>query len=204
MKVAAGVSVLLHGLLLAALLAHWRPFLHPPHEVPGKIEMIFGHNALHDGGPSSARPTAMPAAAASSPTPQAAVAVLPASAPSVRTDAMASPPASESVRLGDGAAGFDVPQPDAGIVEAQADPGNRPPRYPDGAFARREHGTVVLRIHIRPDGNVEYIETLRSSGFDDLDGAARLAAQRWHFIPQLRDGAAVASVRDQAMDFVLE
>ncbi len=119
--------------------------------------------------------------------------------------AAASPGATSApVRLGDGMVGFDVRQPDPGIVQATADPGNRPPRYPDSAWLRREHGKVVLRIHVGPDGLVSGIDTLQSSGFADLDAAAIGAARRWHFIPQFRDGRPVASVRDQAMDFILE
>ena len=209
MRLAAAASVLLHGLAVSALLAHWqwREQPAPSHEAAARIEMMFGKNALKQGAPSSHARSAVPVppAAPSDPSPPAATGVQQASAPSVRTEPLAAPPAADQpVRLGDGLVGFDVPIPDPGIVEAQSDPGNRPPRYPEAAWARREHGRVVLRIHVRPDGLVEQVETLQSSGFADLDEAAANAARRWRFIPQLRDGAAVASTRDQAMDFILE
>ncbi len=207
MKLAASVSVLLHGLVLVAVLAHWRPRPSEPNEVPAKIEVVFGRNARVQGAPASHAKAAVPVPAATTPTPAppANTGLLPKSAPSVRSEPVAAPPAADQpVRLGDGLVGFKVSLPDPGMVEAQSDPGNRPPPYPEAAWARREHGTVVLRIHVRADGLVGGIETLRSSGFEDLDAAAIAAARRWRFIPQLRDGAAVASTRDQAMDFILE
>ncbi len=207
MKIAASISALLHGLLLLAVLVHWRSPPAAPDEVPGKIEMVFGRNALQQGAPARAAKPAVPVPPPTAADPAAAMqsAPLPAGATKVRVAPVAAPPAAASpVRLGDGLVGFDVPAPDPGIVQAQSDPFNRPPRYPDGAWARREHGRVVLRIHVRPDGLVGGIETLQSSGFADLDEAAIGAARRWRFIPQLRDGKPVASSRDQAMDFILE
>jgi protein TonB len=209
MKVAAGISALLHALLLGAVLAQWRWQPAGPAEVPARIEMVFGSNALIQGPPARRAPAAVPAppVAAAAPTPPADSGVLPPSMPtnpSVQSQPVVAPPAAaQPVRLGDGLVGFDVPTPDANIVEAQGDPTNRPPPPPDAAFARGEHGRTILRIHVRPDGLVGDIETLQSSGYADLDADAIRAARGWHFLPVLRDGEAVASVRDQAFDFEL-
>jgi protein TonB len=211
MKGALLVSVALHALAGICLFVK-RPSLWPePPEVPARIEVVFGHNALSEGAPAPAAapiaktPRAASAAQAVAPPPPSDTAMPHASAATARVSTAPAPSlAAASVRLGEGDIGFDVPQLDPGMVAAQADPGNRPPPYPRLAAARREQGSVLLRIHIGTDGSVTRIETLRGSGFAALDEAARNSALQWHFVPQLQDGEAVPSVRDQNFDFVLE
>jgi len=68
---------------------------------------------------------------------------------------------------------------------------NHEPVYPDAAARRGEQGTVVLLIHVGPDGRPSGVDVLRSSGFRLLDRAAEQAVAGWHFLPAIRDGQAV-------------
>ena len=115
----------------------------------------------------------------------------------------AHPAAAMAVRLGEGDVGLKLSgPPDAGMIEAQVDPGNRAPKFPDIAVRQHQYGRVVVRLHIDTAGRVIDVEMLESSGHPALDRAAREALALWHFIPALQDGAAVPSVRDQAVNFV--
>jgi len=179
MRRAALLSLLLHAGVAATVVA--QPGLRLPRpEVPARIEVIFG-----DGGPVPMPPAA--AGAAAPPTRGTlAAAVAPAALP-----AAADP-------------GLRVERPDPTLIAARADPGNRPPAYPAGALARREQGTVLIRLFIAPDGSVARVATLASSGYPELDGAAAAALARWHFLPARQDGRPVASYRDQPVRFAIE
>jgi len=54
-----------------------------------------------------------------------------------------------------------------------------PPEYPAEAKAHHFTGSGAFALHIRPDGTVERIETLKSIGHSLLDQAAIAGFQRW-------------------------
>ncbi len=56
------------------------------------------------------------------------------------------------------------------------------PRYPESARAQKLQGKVVLKIRVRPDGEVEDIQLV--SGPPELAKAAIDAVQQWKFKPQ--------------------
>jgi protein TonB len=60
---------------------------------------------------------------------------------------------------------------------------NPKPVYP--AMSRRlgEEGKVVLRVRVSVQGQPLTVEVSKSSGFPRLDDAARLAVERWRFVP---------------------
>jgi protein TonB len=60
---------------------------------------------------------------------------------------------------------------------------NPKPVYP--AMSRRlgEEGKVVLRVRVNAQGQPLSVEVSKSSGFPRLDDAARLAVERWRFVP---------------------
>ena len=70
---------------------------------------------------------------------------------------------------------------------------NPPPAYPPQAKARREEGTVQLRLQVRPDGSVGEVQVQASSGSMRLDRAAIDSVKRWKFRPATRGGQAVES-----------
>jgi len=62
------------------------------------------------------------------------------------------------------------------------------PQYPDLARRWGHEGTVVLEILIFPDGSIKGTRILKSSGFDELDSAARqVVLKRWKFQEQGRE-----------------
>lgn len=70
---------------------------------------------------------------------------------------------------------------------------NPAPAYPPQARARREEGTVQLRLQVRPDGSVGEVQVQASSGSMRLDRAAIDSVKRWKFRPATRGGQAVES-----------
>jgi TonB family protein len=58
-----------------------------------------------------------------------------------------------------------------------------PPRYPAEAKARHLTGSGVIALHIRPEGAVEQVETVKSIGHPLLDQAAIAAFSEWRFHP---------------------
>jgi protein TonB len=69
---------------------------------------------------------------------------------------------------------------------------NREPVYPPEAARAAQQGSVMLLIHVQPDGLPSAVDILESSGFTALDRAAHDAVAQWHFLPARRDGTAVA------------
>jgi protein TonB len=81
---------------------------------------------------------------------------------------------------------------------------NRPPEYPMAAAMNGEHGTVILRIHVSPQGSTAGVDVLRSSGYLLLDRAASEAVSRWRFLPAVKDGRAVESDMTMGFDFAAD
>jgi periplasmic protein TonB len=65
---------------------------------------------------------------------------------------------------------------------------NKEPIYPLEAARRAEQGTVILLIHVAPNGLANGVDVEQSSGFETLDQAARDAVEGWHFLPAVKDG----------------
>jgi TonB family protein len=57
------------------------------------------------------------------------------------------------------------------------------PRYPPEARADHLTGSGAFALHIRADGSVERVETLKSIGHPMLDRAAVIAFREWRFHP---------------------
>ena len=81
---------------------------------------------------------------------------------------------------------------------------NKPAAYPRAAGLRGEEGTVYLVTEVAPDGHASSVEILQSSGYADLDRAARNAVASWHFRPAIRDGQPVASEMREAYHFKID
>ena len=78
------------------------------------------------------------------------------------------------------------------------------PPYPPLAIRLGEEGSVRLHLTISPQGMVTEALVVRSSGFGDLDQAARnWIMAHWRYRPAMRGGAAVASVSDVQVRFDL-
>lgn len=181
------LSAGLHLLLALAALSWRAPRPAAPDE-PARIALVFG---------AGGRVQTPPATTPRAPRPQQVpTAGDPATPPPVAAPA---PPRPDSA-----APGVRVERPDPTIIPARDRPDNRAPAYPEVARRLRQHGTVLLRMYIAPDGAVTRVETLRSSGVAVLDSAAIAALARWRFLPAEENGQPVASTRDQPVSFVLD
>lgn len=202
--VALAVSLLLHALALALLLPRpANPGKAPPEPpIYATVELVRQDTPAV--GNASARPSAAhPPTSPSRPAPMTRPAPPPpspggAAPPRPVVEAVSPPPtpsAPPAVNLGD------MPDLGTGLVSGDAvvpprpDSGyrNQPPPYPAEAARLHEQGTVLLLIHVRPDGSAGAVDLLQSSGFPILDQTAREAALRWRFHPAERDGMPVAS-----------
>jgi protein TonB len=99
-------------------------------------------------------------------------------------------------------------QPGWGLVDQRTLPAspddqyvNKPAAYPRMAALRGEEGTVYLSTLIAPDGRVESVQIIQSSGHPDLDRAARNAISAWHFRPAVQGGQPVQSEMREAYRF---
>ncbi|MDE2630478.1 MAG: energy transducer TonB, partial [Alphaproteobacteria bacterium] len=79
------------------------------------------------------------------------------------------------------------------------------PPYPPLAIRLSEEGSVRLHLTISPQGIVTDAAVVRSSGYGDLDLAARSwILAHWRYRPALRAGMAVASTSDVQVRFDLK
>ena len=67
------------------------------------------------------------------------------------------------------------------------------PDYPSTARTKGWEGTVRLQILVNTAGRVEEVRVVASSGYAELDTAARQAVQSWRFSPALQNGSPVAA-----------
>jgi periplasmic protein TonB len=81
---------------------------------------------------------------------------------------------------------------------------NPRPKYPPESRRRREQGTVVLDVHILPDGSVAEVRLKHSSGHGLLDRAAADAVRLWRYVPAKRGDTPIAFWYEQPIVFALK
>lgn len=215
--VGATISALAHAVVLGAIL--WHPVLHlpPPPERLATVAILM----THGGGDqravgNAARPAPMPVPPAppKPPTPKPAPATAPAPpplekqqvTPAPRAVVKAPPPRPRPTPMEFGALGgpsFTIQQDASHSLEVSSKPdkGNLAPIYPPEAARRHEMGTVALVLHIAPDGFVDRVDIVQSSGYPLLDQAAVSRLRTWHFTPATRGGMPVSSIYKIAVTF---
>lgn len=67
------------------------------------------------------------------------------------------------------------------------------PKWPEGAKARGEGGTVTLQFLVSADGKSKQSEVVKSSGYPNLDEAARTGIEKCSFKPGTHSGKPVES-----------
>lgn len=80
---------------------------------------------------------------------------------------------------------------------------NPAPAYPPASRRLREEGTVLLDVHILPDGSVREVRLRASSGFARLDQAALNAVRHWRYVPAQRGDKPIAYWYSQPVVFSL-
>ena len=78
------------------------------------------------------------------------------------------------------------------------------PVYPETAFNKGVEGVSLVAAQIGIDGSVKNIAIKTSSGNIDLDNSAMAAVSSWKFIPSAQGGAAIASVFEVPIKFVIK
>ncbi|MCC7009671.1 MAG: TonB family protein [Acidobacteria bacterium] len=77
------------------------------------------------------------------------------------------------------------------------------PQYPWLARAAGVQGIVFLESIIDTDGSVTNLKVIRSSGSDELDGAAIDAVSQWRYTPTLLNGQPVSVICTMTVNFTL-
>lgn len=75
--------------------------------------------------------------------------------------------------------------------------------YPVESLRKGEEGSVIIRVRISAEGKPSDAVIDQSSGFRNLDKAARKAVMRWTFAPKIINGTAVDSEILVPVDFKL-
>jgi protein TonB len=212
--IACLASVGLHALLLAALLL-WLHRTPPSVDLPqksGEVELVLEEQqgsgpttAPPEPAPSPAAPAAPQQAMPSTPLPPPAETTqeaqslppppVPPPTPAPSVPRQAQPPMQHAheapqINLGGNGAETDATVTGPHVIPASVDAKfrNLEPVYPPEAVRRAEQGTVILAIHVSPDGLPTGVDVVQSSGFVLLDRTARDTVMGWHFLPAVQDG----------------
>lgn len=78
------------------------------------------------------------------------------------------------------------------------------PVWPEGAIARKQEGTVTLAFTVGTDGKSKRSEVVKSSGFADLDEAARTGIEKCTFKPAAKAGKPFESTMQMQYVWVLK
>ena len=96
-------------------------------------------------------------------------------------------------------------QPEESYATARPSYGFTPrPGYPAVAIRRGYEGSVLLNVHVLPNGKPEEVTIFKSSGLKVLDNAALKAVKKWRFVPAQRGFKAVSSWVKVPIEFRLE
>ncbi len=78
------------------------------------------------------------------------------------------------------------------------------PLYPPVARRRGQQGTVLLEILLSETGKQMQLSIVRSSGFQSLDDAAKVAVAGWKLAPYRMNGVAVSSRVQVPIEFMIQ
>lgn len=217
MGIAGLISVLLHGLIAAALLLRLSPKLAGLPEPPDKpvtVELVMeeqkGTGKTQAAPPAQQQQTQQaPPADPSPPLPaDPAHDPTPVPPPSEAQKAQPAPPQPQlKIRIG----GNDdetnsIVLPSESVIPASptSDTRNRQPDYPEDAAIRGQYGNVKLIIHVSAAGRAVGVDIAESSGVLSLDRAAVEAVRTWRFLPALKDGKPVPFDLPFGVNFALD
>jgi protein TonB len=81
---------------------------------------------------------------------------------------------------------------------------NPPPEYPTVAARQGWQGTVLLRVHVLENGQVDTVEVERTSGRRILDDQAMRTVKAWLFTPSKRGDTPIAGYATVPIEFSLD
>ena len=94
--------------------------------------------------------------------------------------------------------------PTQGSTEAAQGLDNPVPPYPPEAYFDRLSGTVILRVRVNADGQVDELRVKQSSGHDILDDSAQSTVIDWQFKAAKQNGVEVAEWVEVPITFQLQ
>ena len=220
------ISILIHGLIAAALIAYLEYAPHPDVLATldlSSVELSFAEQ-VEETQPVAPRPAMVGRAAPSPPQEEKPPEVklekpLPPDAGEIKF-----PEPKEDVRLKTEDVVKKVPPKNDRAIEQSEQSNNSPPvaprqarldapprpkrnikpDYPKGARQRGEQGDVVLEIRVGAEGTVDDVKVAESSGFAELDEAAVRAAKAAKFSPARSGHDPVASTARLKLSFKLK
>ena len=80
---------------------------------------------------------------------------------------------------------------------------NPAPAYPGLSRRLGEHGRVLLRVLVSPEGLATQVEVRESSGYERLDKAARDTVRNWRFVPARQGTQGIAAWVQVPISFLL-
>ena len=217
---AISVSLLIHGLVAAALIAYFEYAPRP--DVLATLDLSSVELSFAETVEETAAVAPMPAVAAESRPPKPKVDEPPPEAklekplppdageikfPEPKEDVrLKTDDAKEESREADDAKAVSAP---AAPRQARLDAPPKPrrnirPDYPKGARQRGEQGDVILEIRVNASGAVDDVKVAVSSGFAELDEAAVRAAKAAKFSPARSGRDTVASTARLKLQFKLK
>jgi periplasmic protein TonB len=187
-------SILLHaGLLIfcAAWLIQPARFHVDPGKTSTEMDLIFTTTPVPVTAPIKPQVTTKPESSFTPPMPSVA--------------SPAKPQPQKLVALSKPAPTRETSSPARGAIQAQPDDlHNEPPEYPEESRLAREQGVVILQVEVTAEGEPARVSILKSSGYFQLDEAARHAVQRWKFHPAMMAGTPVPSAAEVPVHFKLQ
>ena len=159
------------------------------------VQAVTAHPEPAKAPAQTATPTPSPAAVQKKVVAKPVMAVTPeqSAAPTTYTApppaAAPTPSVTATTSSGTASAAISAPRFDAAYLD------NPRPNYPPLSRRLGEEGKVLLKVKVSADGHAATVHLEKTSNFDRLDEAARLAVTRWRFVPAKRgDEAIEASV----------
>ena len=155
------------------------------------VQAVTAHSEPAKAPAQTATPTPNPAAVQKKVVAKPVMAVTPeqSAAPTTYTApppaAAPTPSATATTSGGTPSAAISAPRFDAAYLD------NPRPNYPPLSRRLGEEGKVMLKVKVSADGHPATVHLEKTSNFDRLDEAARLAVTRWRFIPAKRGEEAI-------------
>ena len=187
------VEVLVPVQMLSELIEPPRPRIEPPPAQPRSVPQPAPRK--NEPAPVLPPPPSPLAIADLTPTLQAPAGVVAVPAPLAP---MAAPVAAAPAAVALPSPVVELPSSDADYLQ------NPKPAYPAMSKRLGEQGRVMVRVLIGVDGTAQQAQIRQSSGFERLDQAALITAQRWRYLPGKRGGVPEAMWFNVPINFVLE
>ena len=202
------ISILIHGLIAAALIAYLEYAPHP--DVLATLDLSSVELSFADQEDEAATVAPQPAtvgrAVPSPPQEERPPEVKPEKPlpPDPASPSFPEPKLNQTIKQSEQSNNSPAVAPRQARLDAPPRPKrNIRPDYPKGARQRGEQGDVVLEIRVTAEGTVDDVKVATSSGFAELDEAAVKAARSAKFSPARSGHDPVASTARLKLQFKL-